>query len=136
MRMFKVVVNGTEYEVAVDEIKGEAGSTPTPQVATTAAKKPAAAPAAKPAPAPAPSPTPSGGGDGGEGTMVVAQMPGTVEDIDVNVGDQVTRGKKLLVLEAMKMKNQIVAPQDGVVKEISVTSGALVSTGDVLVVLG
>lgn len=133
MRMFKVVVNGNEYEVAVDEIKGQGDSAPTP-----AATAPKAAPKLQaPAPtSPKPTPKPSGGnaGAGGEDT-VVAQMPGTIVDIDVNVGDKVTRGQKLLVLEAMKMENEIVAPQDGTVSEISVTAGTLVNAGDVLVVL-
>jgi len=62
-------------------------------------------------------------------------MPGTIIDIDVNVGDQVTRGQKLLVLEAMKMENEIVAPHDGTVAEICVAAGALVNAGDVVVVL-
>jgi len=127
MKMFKVVVNGNEYEVAVEEIKGQAGSTPIP--AATAPK-----PAAKQALAPAsPKPTTSRG-EVGEGA-VVAQMPGTVVDVDVNVGDKVTRGQKLLVLEAMKMENEIVAPHDGTVSKISVAAGALVNAGDVLVVL-
>jgi len=130
MKMFKVVVNGNEYEVAVEEIKGQAGSAPTP---ATTAPKPAAKPQA-PAPAsPKPSPKPSGG-DSGEGA-VMAQMPGTIVDIDVNVGDKVTTGQKLLVLEAMKMENEIVAPHDGTVSEVSVAAGALVNAGDVLVVL-
>jgi len=135
MKMFKVVVNGNEYEVAVEEIKGQGGSAPTP---ATTVPKPAAKPQA-PAPAsPKPSPKPSGGdsggGDSGEGA-VMAQMPGTIVDIDVNVGDKVTKGQKLLVLEAMKMENEIVAPHDGTVSEVSVAAGALVNAGDVLVVL-
>jgi len=130
MKMFKVIVNGNEYEVAVEEIKGQAGSAPTP---ATTVPKPAAKPQA-PAPAsPKPSPKPSGG-DSGEGA-VMAQMPGTIVDIDVNVGDKVTKGQKLLVLEAMKMENEIVAPHDGTVSEVSVVAGALVNAGDVLVVL-
>jgi len=130
MKMFKVVVNGNEYEVAVEEIKGQGGSAPTP---ATTVPKPAAKPQA-PAPAsPKPSPKPSGG-DSGEGA-VMAQMPGTIVDIDVNVGDKVTKGQKLLVLEAMKMENEIVAPHDGTVSEVSVAAGALVNAGDVLVVL-
>jgi len=130
MRMFKVVVNGNEYEVAVEELKGQAGSVPTP---AATAPKPAAKPQA-PAPAtPKPSALPAGG-ESGEST-VVAQMPGTIVDIDVNVGDKVTKGQKLLVLEAMKMENEIVAPHDGTVSEISVAAGALVNAGDVLVVL-
>jgi len=127
MRMFKVVVDRKEYEVAVEEIKGQ---TPTPAAAAPkpAAKKPqASAPASLKL-----SPKLSGGD--GEGT-VVAQMPGTIVDIDVNVGDKVTRGQKLLVLEAMKMENEIVAPQDGTVSEIRVNAGALVNAGDTLVVL-
>jgi len=126
MRMFKVVVNGNEYEVAVEEIKGEGGSpaAPAPGVPKPAASRPAPAPAAL---------KPSRGG--GEGT-VVAQMPGTIIDIDVNVGDQVVRGQKLLVLEAMKMENEIVAPHEGIVSEICVTAGALVNAGDALVILG
>jgi len=131
MRMFEVVVNGTKYEVAVEEKKGQAGSTSAP---SAPASEPAAAPRTASAPAtPKPS-TPPAGGASGEGA-VVAQMPGTIVDIDVNVGDKVTRGQKLLVLEAMKMENEIVAPQDGTVSEISVTAGALVNAGDVLVVL-
>jgi biotin carboxyl carrier protein len=63
-------------------------------------------------------------------------MPGTIIDIDVNVGDAVTRGQKLLVLEAMKMENEIVAPSDGTVNEICVQAGALVNAGDPLVILG
>jgi len=130
MKMFKVVVNGNEYEVAVEELKGEASSTPTPAATTPklAAKPQPSAPAS-----PKPIPQPSGG-DSGEGA-VVAQMPGTVVDIDVNVGDTVTKGQKLLVLEAMKMENEIVAPHDGTVSKVSVTAGALVNAGDVLVVL-
>ena len=129
MRMFKVVVNGSEYEVAIEEMKGEGGSTAAPASAPAAPRPAARAPA--PA-APKPSPQPAGDSAGG---TVTAQMPGTIVDIDVNVGDNVTRGQKLLVLEAMKMENEIVAPQDGTVKEISVTAGALVNAGDVLVVL-
>ncbi len=132
MKMFRVVVDRKEYEVAVEEIKGQAGSAPTP---AATAPKPAAKKSQAPAPAtPKPS-APPAGGDSGEGA-VVAQMPGTIVDIDVNVGDKVTKGQKLLVLEAMKMENEIVAPHDGTVSEISVAAGALVNAGDVLVVLG
>lgn len=127
MRMFKVVVDRKEYEVAVEEIKGQ-----TPTLATAAPKPAAKKPQASAPASPKLSPRPSVGG--GEGT-VVAQMPGTIVDIDVNVGDKVTRGQKLLVLEAMKMENEIVAPQDGTVSEIRVNAGALVNAGDTLVVL-
>jgi len=132
MKIFKVVVNGNAYEVSVEELKGQTGSGSAPVPATTASK-PATSPQFSAPATPKPSTSPAGG-ESGEGT-VVAQMPGTIVDIDVNVGDKVTRGQKLLVLEAMKMENEIVAPQGGVVSEISVTAGALVNAGDVLVVL-
>jgi len=130
MRMFKVVVDRKEYEVAVEEIKGQAGSAPTP---AATAPKPAAKPQTSAPATPKPSAPPTGGDSGGG--AVVAQMPGTIVDIDVNVGDKVTKGQKLLVLEAMKMENEIVAPHDGTVSEVSVAAGALVNAGDVLVVL-
>ncbi|WP_133512066.1 biotin/lipoyl-containing protein [Candidatus Thiosymbion oneisti] len=130
MRMFRVVVDRKEYEVAVEEIKGPAGSAPTP---AATAPKPAAKPRTSAPATPKPS-APPAGGDLGEGT-VVAQMPGTIVDIDVNVGDKVTKGQKLLVLEAMKMENEIVAPHDGTVSEISVAAGTSVNIGNVLVVL-
>ena len=133
MRMFKVVVNGTEYEVAVEEVSGGGASSPAPAAAQPAASRPAPA-APKPAPA-APKPAARPAGGGGEGT-VTAPMPGTIIDIDVNVGDAVTRGQKLLVLEAMKMENEIVAPHDGTVSEICVQAGALVNAGDTVVILG
>jgi len=132
MRMFKVVVNGAEYEVAVEEVSGGGTASAPPAAAQPAAPKPAPA-APKPASAaPKPAAQPSGGG----GETVVAPMPGTIIDIDVNVGDAVTRGQKLLVLEAMKMENEIVAPCDGTVSEICVQAGALVNAGDTVVILG
>ena len=67
---------------------------------------------------------------------MTAPMPGTIIDIDVNVGDAVTKGQKLLVLEAMKMENEIVAPQDGTVSEVCVAAGALVNAGDTVISLG
>jgi len=135
MKMFKVVVNGNEYEVAVEEI-GEGGAVAAPAPAAprpAPSSPPASKPAATAPAAPKPAAKPSGGG--GE-SIVTAPMPGTIIDIDVNVGDQVTRGQKLLVLEAMKMENEIVAPQDGTVSEICVQAGALVNAGDPLVILG
>lgn len=132
MRKFKVAVNGVEYEVAVEEIKGEAGSAPVaaaPAAPMAAAPRPAAKPQAKPAASAAPA-------GGASGQTITAPMPGTIVDIDVNVGDEVAAGQKLLVLEAMKMENEVTAPEAGTVREISVVAGAMVNAGDVLVVLG
>jgi biotin carboxyl carrier protein len=86
---------------------------------------PAAAPAAA-APAPA----------AAANVEVVSPMPGNVWKLNCNVGDSVAAGQVLLILEAMKMENDIVAPQAGVVKQILVSKGTVVDTNDVLVVLG
>jgi len=62
-------------------------------------------------------------------------MPGTILDIRVNQGDTVNKGQVLLILEAMKMENEIVAPNDGTVASINVSKGASVNGGEVLVSL-
>ncbi len=116
MRKFLVNVNGTPFEVAVEEITGAA--------APVAVPAPVVAPAAPVAAAPA----------GGE--TVSAPMPGTILDVKAKAGDAVKSGQVLLILEAMKMENEIMAPRDGVVKAMNVAKGATVNTGDVLCVLG
>ncbi len=121
MRKFLINVNGTSYEVEVEEVGG---------AAPVAAPAPAAAPAAAPKAAPAPAAVPAGG------KKVNAPMPGTVVDVKVNVGDTVKKGQILVILEAMKMENEIMAPEDGKVVSVVTTKGAAVNTGDALVVLG
>ena len=69
------------------------------------------------------------------GNAVKAPLPGNVLVIKTNVGQNVKKGDVLLIIEAMKMENEILAPSDGVVKEISVTKGQVVATGDTLVVI-
>lgn len=132
MRMFRVVVGGNEYEVGIEEITENAGSAP------AAAPRPAAAPAAKPAPAApkAASPKPSTPAPtAGEGTISAA-MPGTINDVKVAVGDSVSRGDTVMILEAMKMENEIKSPVDGVVSAIEVEKGASVNAGMTLMVIG
>lgn len=139
MRRFRVVVNGLVYEVGVEELD-EGGSPPAP----VSVPQPVSAPAkggakghpgrpqahdAPPAPvarAAAHADTPAGG------EVVEAPLPGTVLDVKVASGDQVTMGQVLLVLEAMKMENEIVAPRDGTIEEVLVSKGSAVTTGDAL----
>ena len=106
-----------------------APSAPKAKSKPAAAKsKPAAAPKKETAPAPA---APTAGGE-----KVTAPIPGKVLTINAKVGDKVSTGDLLLVLEAMKMENEIAATADGEVKEILVSEGQAVQTGDALVVIG
>lgn len=126
MRKFIVNVNGNSYEVEVEEV-GAGVSAP------AAAPAPAAAAAPKAAPAAAPKAAPKAAAPAG-GTPVKAPMPGNVLDIKVQSGTAVKSGDVLIILEAMKMENEIVAPSDGTVTVVT-TKGAAVNTGDVLVTL-
>ena len=127
MRKFNITVNGKTYEVDVEEIDGVSQSAPVAApVSAPVAATPAPAPAAAPAPAPAPA---------GEGTKVVAPMPGTIVSVKVNVGDKVTSDSLVVVMEAMKMENEIFAGVDGTVTSVVTSNGASVNTGDVLVTI-
>ena len=125
MKKFNVTVNGTAYDVEVNEVKAAA-----PAAAPKAA--PAAAPKAAPAPAPAAAaaPVPAGA------ETVKAPMPGKILSIAVSAGQKVKKGETLLILEAMKMQNEIAAPHDATVAEVRVAANQTVSTGDDMVVLG
>ena len=114
MKKYRVNVNGTVYEVELEEITGTA---------------PAAAPVAAPA-APAPAAAPAGG------EKIAAPMPGTILSVNVAAGDAVKKGQVLMILEAMKMENEIMAPCDGTVTSVSVTKGAAVESGALLCTIG
>lgn len=130
IKKFNVKVNGNSYEVEVEEIKdGVQPVAPSVQRPAAPAPAPAAAPAA-PAPKAAPAVAVAGAG------TVSAPMPGTVLDIMVKEGDVVKSGQVCVILEAMKMENELPAPCDGTVKSVNVTKGASVNTADVLVVIG
>lgn len=123
MKRFNVVVNGKAYDVAVEELG--AGAAPVAAApAVPAAPAPVAAPST-PAPAAAPAAV-------GEGAKVEAPMPGTILEVKVAVGDTVKAGQPVVVLEAMKMENDIVAPVDGRVTSIVVKKGDAVNSGDVM----
>ncbi len=129
MKKFNITVNGKSYEVDVEEIGGV--QAPVQRTQAPAAKAPAPAAQAPAAPkAAAPQPVAEGG------ETVVAPMPGTVFDIKVSVGDTVNNGDCVIILEAMKMENEIMAPCAGKVLSINVNKGASVNSGDVLVVIG
>ncbi|MBR3019501.1 MAG: biotin/lipoyl-binding protein [Clostridia bacterium] len=126
MRKFNITVNGVAYEVEVEEVA--AGESAAPAAPKAAPPAPKAAPAAKPAAAPKAAPV-------ANGTKVNAPMPGTILDVKVAQGAAVKKGDVLLILEAMKMENEILAPQDGTVAQVAVSKGASVNSGDPLVVL-
>ncbi len=110
-KRYQVTVNGTVYEVEVEEL-GE-GSAPAPAAAAPAAPKPAA-------------PKP------GAGTPVSAPMQGTILKVAVTAGAAVKKGDLICLLEAMKMENEIFAPCDGTVTSVTVSAGQSVATGAVL----
>ena len=135
MRKFNIKVNGQAYEVEVEEVAG--GFAPAPVVPVAAAPAPAVAPVAAPAPekteakaAPAPTPVAAPAG----GTQLKAPMPGTVIDFKATNGAAVKKGQTVLILEAMKMENEIVAPADGVITFVA-SKGASVNTDDLLAVI-
>jgi glutaconyl-CoA decarboxylase len=131
MKKYNVTVNGEAFFVEVEEIGGAAKAT-APAPAPAAVSAPAAAPAPAPAPKPAPKPAPV---SAPSGNTVASPLPGTVLRVNVAVGQAVKAGDVLLVLEAMKMENDITAPGDGVISAIHVSSGSTVQTGDALVSL-
>ena len=125
---YVVTLNGKNYEVEVE--KTDAVITSITDAAPVAAPVAAPAPAATPAPAAAPA-APTAGG-----TNVVAPMPGAILSVNKNVGDAVNAGDVIVVLEAMKMENDIVAPCAGTIKQITVQKGSTVETDAVLAVIG
>jgi biotin carboxyl carrier protein len=120
-----VTVNGKAYEV---EVPGHVAAAPKVQPVKPAA---AAAPVAAPAAAPAAPKKASGAG-----TAITAPLPGVITSIEVKEGDQVKAGQTVIVMEAMKMANNITAESDGTVKAILVQQGAQVQSGDALIEIG
>lgn len=119
MKKYNITVNGTTYEVVVEEVGSASGAAP---VYTAPAPAAPAAPKATPV-APA---APAGA------NSVTAPMPGTILAIKVSAGQAVKKGDVICVLEAMKMENDIPAPCDGTIASINVQKGATVAAGDVI----
>ncbi len=124
MKKYKVTVNGTAYEIELEELTG---------AAPAAASAPAPAAASAPAPAAASAPAPAAAPAGGE--QVTSPMPGTILDIKVSQGASVKKGDVLMILEAMKMENEIMCPCDGKVASINTSKGAAVESGTLLCVI-
>ena len=106
MKKYRVTVNGTAYEIELEELTGAAPASAAPA---------AAAPA------------------GGE--QVTSPMPGTILAVNVAAGDAVKRGQVLMILEAMKMENEIMCPCDGKVVSVNTSKGASVESGTLLCVI-
>ena len=138
MRKFRIQVNGKAYDVDVEEIGGGVSapviSAPAPVVAAPA-PAPAPAPAAQAAPAPAAAPSPAPASAPAGATVISSPMPGSIWKILVSVGDVVEYGQPVVVLEAMKMENDIVAPGAGTIASIHVKQGDAVDTGTLLVTI-
>ena len=130
---YKVTLNGKTYEVEVEQGKAVLldeyeALAPAPAAAAVPAAAPAAAPVAAPAASAAPVNLEAG-------EAVNAPMPGNILRIDVAKGDTVKAGQVLVILEVMKMENEIVAPKDGTVAQVVTSKGAVVDTGSPLIVI-
>lgn len=135
LRKFKISIDGTQYLVEMEEV-GATQPTPADAVPAPAAPAPAPAPAPAAAPAPAPEPAPAPAAPAIAGSFAqTAPMPGTILDIHVKVGDTVAANQPVMVLEAMKMENEVVAEQAGTIASINVEKGAMVNPGDTLFTL-
>jgi glutaconyl-CoA/methylmalonyl-CoA decarboxylase subunit gamma len=117
MKKYVIKLNDKVYEVEMEEVTGETSAAIT-QAAKSAPKVAPAAPVAAPV---------SGG------QKVEAPMPGTILSIAVKAGDVIKKGQVLVVLEAMKMENEIVSPVDGKIASVGVSKGDAVNSGDFLV---
>ena len=126
----KVVVNGIRFDV---ELKQPINPTSTLKKVRVEAPKPVARPSVAPAAAAAPAPAAAAAG---AGSPIKAPLPGTIIELKVNVGDTVKQGDVVLVLEAMKMQNNIESEYNGTVTSITVKQGETVMEGAVLLTIG
>ena len=136
MKTYKVQIENEVYEVKIEEVtEGSVTTTAKAEPAAPAAPAPApTAPAAAPVeevPAPTPAPAPSA-----DATTITAPIPGTIISVNVKEGDTVTKGQTLIILEAMKLENEIVSTVDGTVTGIHTGYDQIVNAGDPLITIG
>lgn len=149
-KLFRITINGKTYEVEVEELGGltvqattSSSTVSAPSVSPSAPVSSPVSPSVAPASTPTPTPTVKKEVKREEapqavsgGLAVSAPMPGKILRVNVKEGETVSKGDLLLILEAMKMENEIFAPSSGVVKRVAVSPGDSVNTGDLLVLLG
>lgn len=124
MKKYNITVNGQTYEVEVEEIGGQ---NPAPKETIQIQTPPAPVEQPKPQQKAQPKKT----GTAGK-SKITSPMPGTIMNIKAKVGDKAQKGDVIMILEAMKMENEIIAPEDGVITSIDTNEGASVDTGDIL----
>ncbi len=138
MKRYNVTVNGNTYQVEVEEVKGEftqpGAPVATPAPAAVAPQQPVATPQPV-APAPTEAPKPVAKSSNATGEKIECPMPGTIVKVNVTEGASVKKGDVLVVLEAMKMENEIMSPVDGTIAQVNVVKGVAVNSGDLLVVI-
>ena len=130
MKKFNITVNGTAYEVEVEAVKSQAAAAP------KVAPKAPAAPAPKAVPAPQAAPKKAAVAAGAGEHSIDAPMPGKIVKLVAAEGQAVKAGDTLLILEAMKMQNEIAADADGTVKTFNVAAGQSVKAHESLVIIG
>lgn len=141
MKNYRITVNGKVYDVIVEEgaSAGILAAAPQAAIPHAASQAPAAAPQAAAAIPPAAAPqsaAPAPGNSGAAGGLsVTAPMPGKILGVKASVGQSVKKGDVLIILEAMKMENEIVAPSDGIIATINVLNGDSVEAGKTLATL-
>jgi Acetyl/propionyl-CoA carboxylase, alpha subunit len=128
MKKFMIKINGNQYEVEVEEIKDNSTQAQAGQIDQQIRSSSAA-----PAPAPVSKPEAKDTTVPVGASTIKAPMPGTILKVNVNVGESVIKGQVLVILEAMKMENEIVAAADGKISSVNVSRGSSVNAGDVLV---
>ncbi len=136
MKNYTITVNGTAYQVTVEDAATPVARGAAARAAAAVAPAPVAAPAPAPVAAPAPAPAPvAAPAQAAGGVSITAPMPGKILAVKAPAGTAVKRGQVVLLLEAMKMENEIVAPQDGTVASVNVAVGDMVEPGATLATL-